>query len=1385
MFDLQGNVNSNSYAFQGAIFDGRYVYFVPNNNGGSTVLTRYDTTNSFFTGESYSAFDIAANVNSNSLNFTGAIFDGRYVYLVPNSIFYGQITRYDTAGSFTASTSYATFDTAANVNSNSRGFFGAAFDGRYIYFAPFNNNSNFGQITRFDTSGNFTSSTSYAVFDTASSLNSNSNGFQGAVFDGHYVYFVPHANGQITRYDTTGTFQIFTSYAVFNTQSNVNSNSSGFAGGVFDGRYLYLVPNNNGTSGQITRLDTTLDFTASTSYSVLNTAVSSINSNSRGFIGGMFDGRYVYLVPYNNGSNFGQVTRIDAYVGDPASIQSAAWAANGISIGSYAGIVSSPNNGMIVSGNVGIGTPNPAFPLDVNGTISTPKISAPGSQIQFQSLTLAQGYSQGSFGGGSVGTNKIMSDNVRLTISLTTTVNSRALGFQGGVFDGKYVYLIPNFFGLFTRYNTQAGSFTMSTSYEVFNLQANVNSNCYSFQGGIFDGRYVYLSPTGTAGALGLLTRYNTNAPFGLSTSYSVFGLGANVNSNARAFSGAVFDGRYVYFVPGGTTLGVAIRYDTTQSFTTSTSYVAFNATANLSSNSTGFIGGAFDGRYVYFVPGHNTSDSGQITRYDTTGSFTQSTSYAIYNMAANVNSNSRSFGGAIFDGRYLYFVPYGTSSSQGQITRYDTTGSFTTSASYAVYNTAANVSSTSSQFWGGVYDGRYVYYVPVNQVIGTITRYDTTLPFTASTSYTLDPYPAGTQQSRGFIGSVFDGRYIYFIPFTNSTATGLDYFTRVDSYPGPQATPTAASWAVNGFVIGSYVGTNIASASFPTNDLIVSGLIGLNTPSPTYNLDVNTTVQANAVYSTETTQVNQSISLAQGINQGSFGGGSVGTIKTMSTNTTLQFDVGANLSSNSVGFQGAVFDGRYVYFIPNTFGQFTRYDTTTNSFSTSTSYAFFDTAANVNSNSSGFLGGVFDGRFVYFVPNSNGQITRYDTTTYFTQSTSYSVFNTTANVNSNSMGFAGGIFDGRYVYFVPNITRGHFGQITRYDTTLPFTSSTSYAYFSLTAHVNSQAQGFFGGTYDGRYVYFAPNANAASSLVGLWVKFDTSGSFTTSTNYTVFDTAANVNSNSLGFNSAIFDGRYVYLVPYGSTTLGQITRYDTTGGFTTSTSYAVYNTAANVNSMSFGFTGGVFDGRYIYLAPTSNGVVNSGQVTRYDTTLSFTQSTSYSILSLSGINASAVGYQGAVFDGKSVYFVPSNGLISRIDGYVGQQASAIAISQAPNGFVIGPLAGSATPVSNGLLISSSVTWNRNVVSASYTAQSTDTIIGCTTSGITITLPTTIPPSGFIYIIEDESGTASAGSPITISRSGAQTINGATSTTIITAYGTVRLYSNGTNWFIW
>jgi len=84
-------------------------------------------------------------------------------------------------------------------------------------------------------------------------------------------------------------------------------------------------------------------------------------------------------------------------------------------------------------------------------------------------------------------------------------------------------------------------------------------------------------------------------------------------------------------------------------------------------------------------------------------------------------------------------------------------------------------------------------------------------------------------------------------------------------------------------------------------------------------------------------------------------------------------------------------------------------------------------------------------------------------------------------------------------------------------------------------------------------------------------------------------------NANSKGFWGAVFDGRYVYLIPSDSAgSVGQITIYDTTGSFTESGSWSVYDTATI-------YTGGVFDGRYVYLAPLADQDFNdySGQVTR------------------------------------------------------------------------------------------------------------------------------------------------------------------------------------------
>ncbi|MBF8264064.1 MAG: hypothetical protein HW387_1729, partial [Parachlamydiales bacterium] len=964
-FDL-GAVNAALFGFTGGVFDGRYIYFVPNTtSSASGTIARYDTALPFYATSSYTAFDTRA-VNSASKGFQGGVFDGRYVYLVPNNngAAFGQITRYDTTLSFLDAGSYTCFDTLA-VSGASKGFTGGVFDGRYVYLVP-NNSGLSGTITRYDTTMSFLAAGSYTCFDTAA-VCSASRGFTGGVFDGRYVYLVPNnsgLSGTITRYDTTQSFTTAASYTCFNT-TTVNSASKGFTGGVFDGRYVYLVPFNNGLSGTITRYDTTQSFFAAASYTCFGSTT--LNVNSKGFQGAVFDGRYVYLVPSTNRV----LTRLDAYPGPQATAMAASQAPNGLAIGSYAGTSTSPVSGLIVSGNVGIGTTSPQYTLDVNGTLNATSITGIsivsnllGTTADNQLINIAEGYNQGGYGGGSVGTNKQMSaaSTAFLTFSV---VNSTVSPFRGGVFDGRYVYLVPSSNGFVARYDTTQ-SFAAVDSYTCFDTAA-VNSASKGFLGGVFDGRYVYLVPSNNGAAFGQITRYDTTQSFTTAASYTCFDTLA-VNAASKGFAGGVFDGRYVYLVPNNnaTAFGQITRYDTTQSFTAAASYTCFD-TLTVNNASKGFFGGVFDGRYVYLVPNNNGNYFGQITRYDTTQSFTAAASYTCFD-TTTMDVNSVGFQGGVFDGRYVYLVPNNNRTS-GTITRYDTTQSFTTAASYTYFDTVPG-NGNSKGFIGGVFDGRYVYLVPNSYTVsssGQITRYDTTQSFFAQASYSYFNTRAVNTLSTAFQGGVFDGRYIYLVPSI------LNTWTRLDTYPGPQATAMAASQAPNGLAIGSYAGTNTP----PTNGLIVSGNVGVGTSSPQYTLDINGSLNADRIYSNGllgSTANNQLINITEGYNQGGYGGGSVGTNKQMSAESTTCFDMSA-VNAALYGFQGGVFDGRYVYLVPNTnsaaSGTIARYDTTLPFYATG-SYTAFDTAI-IDTSSKGFSGGVFDGRYVYLVPNNSG----------------------------------------------------------------------------------------------------------------------------------------------------------------------------------------------------------------------------------------------------------------------------------------------------------------------------------------------------------------------------------------------------------------------------
>jgi hypothetical protein len=112
-------------------------------------VLRYDTTLEFETVGAWSTFDAAANgVGDDPRGYAGAEFDGKYIYFAPfrksmnsegysEKFYHGEVLRYDTTLEFETVGAWSTFDAAANgVGDDPRGYAGAGFDGKYIYFAP-------------------------------------------------------------------------------------------------------------------------------------------------------------------------------------------------------------------------------------------------------------------------------------------------------------------------------------------------------------------------------------------------------------------------------------------------------------------------------------------------------------------------------------------------------------------------------------------------------------------------------------------------------------------------------------------------------------------------------------------------------------------------------------------------------------------------------------------------------------------------------------------------------------------------------------------------------------------------------------------------------------------------------------------------------------------------------------------------------------------------------------------------------------------------------------------------------------------------------------------------------------------------------------------------
>ena len=319
--------------------------------------------------------------------------------------------------------------------------------------------------------------------------------------------------------------------------------------------------------------------------------------------------------------------------------------------------------------------------------------------------------------------------------------------------------------------------------------------------------------------------------------------------------------------------------------------------------------------------------------------------------------------------------------------------------------------------------------------------------------------------------------------------------------------------------------------------------------------------------------------------------------------------------------------------------------------FTLASSWSAFDPGANgVGVNPSGYNGGAFDGRYMYFAPSKyspSNEVLRYDTTQTFDVASAWSSFDIQP---SSGGGYAGAVFDGRYIYLVPYYTYQNIGQgeFQRYDTTQTFRVASSWTTFDPGANgVGTLGKGYWGGFFDGRYIYFSPGLDDDGEVM----RYDTTLPFAAASSWNAFDPGANgVGFDPDGYKGVIGDGRYIYFVPYwnGAVSHGEILRYDSTGNFINASSWTTFNPSANgVGNIAKGFEYAVSDGRYIYFVPSYSGVGTEayhGEVLRYDTTQLFNSLSAWAAFDpgLNGVGFDPDGYNGGFFDGKYIYFIPS-----------------------------------------------------------------------------------------------------------------------------------------------
>jgi hypothetical protein len=349
-------------------------------------------------------------------------------------------------------------------------------------------------------------------------------GYVGAAFDSAFLYLAPAtsggaAHGRVARYDTRmplGDVKAWTSFDV----SKVNPGAKGFAGAAsFRNEYVYLVPHEPGAAGDVVaRYKVGAQFDAAASWDFIALGPHETTQGAGGFGGAAINLSHVWLPSRHPERPF--ALHENRLSGNPERRIDVGWSAidvRGVAPASPGGYFGGTFDG-----------------LDPGALYFAPARGAAGPQGVALKKVIGSGEASGW-----------------VAFDLATKC-AGCRGYAGAVLARGFVYLVPHEnergpHGNVARIGI-ARPFDAEASWEVTDL-SSLGAPLRGFLGGVFDGRYVYLVPS-TAGERIFVVRHDTRRAIDDADAWSRFDV-RTVGARS-AFAGGAFDGQYVYFVPAG-----------------------------------------------------------------------------------------------------------------------------------------------------------------------------------------------------------------------------------------------------------------------------------------------------------------------------------------------------------------------------------------------------------------------------------------------------------------------------------------------------------------------------------------------------------------------------------------------------------------------------------------------------------------------------------------------------------------------------------------------------------------------------------------------------------------------------------------------------------------